>query len=309
MKPSAWIVLTLLCLLGTNARAADCATLAHAGRQAYEQGDTERLKALLPQVEDCSPELRVTLRRRTAELLWNALVARHQAGAPPAALEAALHEVVRFAPLWQAHAALGDLRAEADEHARATEHYQMALDAMNDTGLTPNEPPLAVIESVFRKAERSRLLADRYVPTTVTRNRQPGGLASSAIRSFTPSRTAVPVEFRFDSVELTAKGHEAGLDMVDYLTRQEVAAITLIGHADPSHALAETDPAAAARYNRALSQRRAEALAEFLREQGFGGRIRTEGRGHDEPLAVDEPQRYSREALYRMYRRVELQRD
>ena len=308
MKSSVWLVLTLLCLLGTNAWA-ECATLAHTGQRAYEQGDIERLKALLPQVEDCSPELRVTLRRRTAELLWNAVLARHRAGEPPAALEAALHEVVRFAPLWQAHATLGDLRAEADEHARATEHYQMALDAMNDTGLTPNEPSRQVIKSVYQKAERSRLLADRYVPTTVTRNGQPGGLASPAIRSFTPSRTAVPVEFRFDSVELTTKGREAGLDMVDYLTRQEITAITLIGHADPSHALAETDPDAAARYNRALSQRRAEVLAEFMREQGFSGRIRTEGRGHDEPLAVDDPQRYSRETLYQMYRRVELQRN
>ena len=277
----------------------DCAALSEAGYAAYQHQDRERLEDLLRHAAAC-PDEAFLLATWTAGLWWNEAVRLYQSGAPQGVQEGALHRVLDFAPLWQAHAALGDFASTRDDHTEATRHYQAALDSINSPALTPAEPPEAVIADLFRKAQASRLLAPVYVPTTRSRSGAPTGLASAAFRSFGVREVAVPVQFHFDSVEFTDKGRAAATDLVDYLNRQEVPAVTLIGHADPVG-----NP----EYNRALSLRRAQAVADYLRMAGYRGAVRVEGRGQDEPFAVDDPSRYTQAQLHQLHRRVELRRD
>ncbi len=281
-----------------SAQAADCTALSEQGYSAYQRQDFERLEALLRFAPTC-PDEAFLLATWNASLWWNEALRLYQAGASQAAQEATLRRVLDFAPLWQAHAALGDFASTRNDHTEATRHYQAALDSINSPALTPAEPPAATIGELFRKAQASRLLAPVYVPTSRSRSGTPSGLASTAFRSFGVREVAIPVQFHFDSVEFTEKGRAAAADLLDYLERQGMPAITLIGHADPMG-----DP----EYNRELSLRRAQAVADRLRTQGYSGEVRVEGRGYDEPFQVDDPGRYSLAELHQLHRRVELRR-
>ena len=296
------VVITLGLILtvagSVGAQSTDCAAISKEGYSAYQQQDRDHLEALLRLAAAC-PDDAFLLAIWNASLWWNEALRLHEAGAPLEQQEATLARVLDFAPLWQAHAALGDLARERDDHATAARHYQAALDSINSPALTPAEPPADMIGELFRKAQASRLLAPVYVPTTRTRSGAPSGLASTAFRSFGVREVAVPVQFHFDSVEFTEKGQAAAADLLDYLERQGMPAITLIGHADP---VGDAD------YNQVLSVRRAQAVADRLHAQGYSGTIRVEGRGHDVPFQVDDPERYTLAELHQLHRRVELRR-
>lgn len=297
------VILILVGLAGfgpwvRSAGGGECDDIGREGVDAYQRGDLAGLEEVLGRSLGC-PDERFRLSLQAAALAWNHALALHQSGADAAAQEAGLARVLDFAPLWQAHAALGDMAARRGDHSQAAHHYQQALDSIASPGLTPEEPATDLIQSLFRKAQASRLLAPDYVPTSRSRSGEPTGLARLAIRSFGVREVAVPIQFVFDSVEFTPKGRLAATDLLDYLSRQDLAEVTLIGHADP---------VGCPDYNRRLSQRRAEAVAAFLRGQGFAGLVRTEGKGSAEPFVVDDPQAYSREEMHQLHRRVELRR-
>lgn len=282
------------------AQAQDCADLEARGRAAFAAGNEAGLSEALTDATRPCPAAADTLRQLLAGLRFNEALALHQAQAPVSEQEAALRRVLEVMPLWQAHAALGDLAAGRDDHAEATRQYQDALDAIASPSLTPTEPREAVIAQIFRKAQTSRLLAPDYVPTTRSTRGQPGGLAAPAIRSFGVTRVALPIQFHFDSTEFTEAGTAAAADLADYLRLQGAGAITLVGHADP---VGNAD------YNRRLSLRRAEAVREFLAAQGLDMQIRVEGRGHDQPFEPASEAGLSRDQLHQMHRRVELLRE
>lgn len=277
----------------------DCDSLGQRGFTAYQQKDRDYLEGLLQHAAAC-PDQGFLLAIWNAGLWWNVALSLHEDGAPQETQEAALNRVLDFAPLWQAHAALGDVASARDDHVEATRHYQAALDSINSPALTPNEPPEAVIREIFRKAQASRLLAPVYVATSRSRSGAPTGLASTAFRSFSVREIAVPIQYHFDSVEFTEKGLDAAADLLDYLNRQDVAAVTLIGHADP---VGDVE------YNRKLSLRRAQALGDYLQAAGYHGSVQIDGRGSEEPFAVDDPSRYTQAQLHQLHRRVELRRD
>ncbi|MBN9010306.1 MAG: hypothetical protein J0H63_09290, partial [Rhizobiales bacterium] len=66
----------------------------------------------------------------------------------------------------------------------------------------------------------------------------------------------------------------------------------VIGHADPDEAPE-------------IAEARARAVAAYLDELGYAGRIETVGRGSDEPFAADEPDKLTSEQRARLERRVE----
>lgn len=276
--------------------ATDCAELSAAGHAAFEAHDLETLAATLEAAQECGA-LALALGQRAAALAWNEALRMHERGAPRGDLRAALERTLAFAPLWQAHAALGDMAVEENDHVSATRQYQYALDTIASEAYTPVEPPVEVTSAIHRKAQASRMLANEYVPTTRTRSNEPAGLAAGMVRSFVPVAVAVPVQFEFGRAEFTAEGARAAADMLDYLTRQEVRAITLIGH---------TDPVGSRTFNLELSEARARAVADFLASGGFAGAIEVVGRGPDEPMQVDNPALYSTPQLHQIYRRVEL---
>lgn len=297
---AALLMLGLLLAAG-RAPAADCDALAQALRAEAAGGELERLRALYDESLDCGSELVASAGLAVARAWWNDVLARAQAsGRPASAFEGELRESLRYGQTWQAQAALGDIEAAREDHAAAARHYQLALDAVAEPALTPREPPQAVIAGLFRKAEVARLLSPVHVAMTRTRSGAPAGVGSAGVRSFAPERVAVPVEFVFAEARFTPKGEQAAAELLEILRAEARPAITLIGH---------TDPVGSHEANDRLSLARAQAVADFLRRGGYEGRIAVGGRGKREPLAVDDPGRYSREQLHQIYRRVELARE
>jgi OmpA-OmpF porin, OOP family len=90
-----------------------------------------------------------------------------------------------------------------------------------------------------------------------------------------PLRLSADTLFQFDSAALSAKGH-AALDALEKrIVRADYRSVEIAGHADP---LGEPS------YDRALSERRAEAVRDYLVQRGIDAkRIRTKGLGSSLP--------------------------
>ena len=95
-------------------------------------------------------------------------------------------------------------------------------------------------------------------------------------------RVAVPSEvlFAFDSDAL-ADGAQAALDrVVEAIRAQPAARVTVEGH---------TDDQGGDEYNRALSERRAQAVAAYLAQKGIGAdRLTARGLGKSRPAVAND---------------------
>jgi outer membrane protein OmpA-like peptidoglycan-associated protein len=217
------------------------------------------------------------------------------------AQEGLLQASLSYSRTWVALAMLGDIRMEGKAYEEATTYFQEALTVINDEVETPRAPPNAVIESIFRKASESRMLAERYVAVPVNhRSGAAEGLALGYVRGWKVEKVPVPITFHTDSTQFTSKGVNAAQDLLSYLNQQASPRITIIGH---------TDERGDVSYNLTLSLRRAVSVANWLRQHGFGGEIDTRGRGESVSLELDDPSRYSRQEIWQLNRRVELLRD
>lgn len=112
-----------------------------------------------------------------------------------------------------------------------------------------------------------------------------------------PPAVHLPVNFHFNSVELTEKGKRQAGVMLEYMRdlADPKKRFRLIGH---------TDTQGAADYNLGLSRRRAERLREWFlaRSDLDAGRIETRGLGESAPLLKGDS-----EAEHARNRRVQLQ--
>lgn len=293
--------LGVLGLLPADLAWSDCQVI----YQRAKDADLTTLEALYQEARrtpDCDDTFRAKLGQRVGNEHLRQIQARLRQD-PNADVAAQLDRALSYTRSWQALAMRGDLRHDRHDYYQAAQDYQEALELIADRNLTPDSesPAPALIGAIYKKAERSRLLADRYSPTPTSRSTgEPAGLAATSIRGFVPERVALPITFEYDSTVFDAKGQAATADLLDFLTRQGQREITLIGH---------TDPRGDEAYNLALSQRRAEAVKRFLQAKNYSGTIHTEGRGESEPMALDDPQAYSEEERYRLDRRVELRRN
>ena len=292
-----------LALLAPLTAWGDCTTLAQDIQNAARAGDLPALAGharLIPTEPSCPDDYRAKLARVAALGYIREIPQCLTAGAPLATQEDLLRQSVAIANTWQAQALLGDLELARKHYEAATLAFQQALSLINDPVATPKAPPEAEIQSIFRKASECRLLAERYVAVPVNhRSGTAEGLALTSVRGWAVQRVPLPVTFESGSTAFTAKGEQAASDLADYLLKQNPADITLVGH---------TDDRGSDQDNLALSRRRAETLAAYLREQGFEGRIRTEGAGEAQPIELDDPDRYTQEEIWALNRRVELVR-
>lgn len=294
---------TLAVLLGAGAPAwADCADLQLRAQDLQKANDVGGMKAVFEQAlldSSCSSDYRGQLGRAVVRGVERMVVQGVPTGRPLASFEAELADALRFGSSWRIHAWLGDIARERKDYAKAAASYQESLTVIEDEVATPKPPEPAVIEQIFKQAEESRLLADHFVAPPTTRSGAPGGLASMNVRGFKPTKVALPIEFQYNSVDFTPKGRAAADDLATMLRTQSPSAITLIGH---------TDSRGSRDYNMSLSQRRADAVAAYLRRNGFTGTIDTGGRGPAEPMVLDDPSRYTSEQIHQINRRVELRR-
>ncbi len=286
-------------LLLTQLAQADCQAI---HQQANAATDPATLATLYEQAKtapDCNDLFRSRLGAKVAGAYLQQIRTRLQQNPATDALPD-VNSALQYARLWQALAMRGDLYHDSQDYYRAAMDYQEALEVIADREATPEAPAPALIGQIFKKAERSRLLADRYPPTPTNRSTgKPGGLAAIGIRGFIPEQEALPITFNTDSTEFDSKGQDAAASLAEVLSRQHLQQIRLIGHTDPRGEEAD---------NLELSRRRAEAVKRFLLAKGYTGAIQTEGRGEREPLALDDPGQYTEDQRNQLHRRVELKR-
>ena len=297
----ATLAVSISCAIAVEARA-DCRDVAQSLQAALAAGDPDAAGERYGDVLDedaCDGAFRERAGRAVSVLHARVAQERVAAGETLASQRRLLERGLTFGETWPLLALLGDLAREDRQHGLAAERYQKALTAIQDTVETPQPPPAVEIERIFRLASQSRLLAAEYRPSPATRSGEPGGLAATNIRGFVVERVAVPITFHTATATFTEEGRRAAMDMAVYLKAQNPAQITIEGH---------TDPRGSETYNLDLSRQRAEAVARFLREGGFVGRVDVVAKGESERFPVAEPGAYTQAERWQMDRRVELVR-
>ena len=290
--------LWLLIALPPAAAAIGCPDVQGGIAAASTQADPDLARELYSAAEasgTCSGEALLMMGRNVAYAHYHAA---YREGVSDNDRETLLKSALDYGRPWQVLAAAADAHREGRRYAQATALYQEALDDIRDEHLNPIAPPVAVIASIHKKAEETRLLAPHYV-SRVDRSGRPGGLSNIRIRGFSVTRTAVPVHFEFDSTAFTPEGREAVKDLLGYLAVAGDPDIELVGH---------TDERGSDSYNQLLSVRRAEAVRSFMLAAGYGGQVTVSGRGESEPFEADDPDAYSQEERWKLDRRVELRR-
>ncbi len=296
------VALVVSCLFAATTTAMACTDLRAQVNAALSARDIDRLRDLHGAVgvdATCDPAYRAWLGQVMARELAMGVQAALGQGQSLVSLESQIRQADTYGRFWLVNAWLADIAYDREAFTEAARQYQEALAAIEDETATPTAPPEAAIAHIFGRAEQSRLLADDFVSTPTTRSGKPTGLGSLNLRGFVPRSVALPIEFEYDSTRFTRKGAAAVADLLQQLRIGNDRAITLIGH---------TDPAGQALYNQRLSERRAAAVADYLRAGGYAGNIRVEGRGESEPPRVDGAERFTTAQLNQMARRVELRR-
>ena len=294
------VLAALICGGLSGAVWADCPAAAQQLRAALAAGDLDGARRLHDTVwrePACDDVFRGRAGRAVSLLHARIAQERLAAGASLDSQRVLLERGLEFGRTWPVLALLGDAAHDARDFGRASALYQEALAAIDDAVKTPKPPPPTEIERIFLRAGQSRMLAAEYRVSPRTRSGAPAGLAAARIRGFTVERVPLPISFHTGSAKFTGQGRRAAADMAGYLKMQNPPSIAIAGH---------TDPRGAEAYNLDLSRRRAEAVAAYLREQGFKGRIDVIAKGERERFPVEEASGYTREERWRMDRRVEL---
>lgn len=195
-----------------------------------------------------------------------------------------LEAIYKRQPNWHIAEVLGDSARMKKDYQAAAEWYAKAYDDIQSAD--GESVSMEHIAKLLKKGDEAGRLSPNYV----------SGITAVKVRGVTPKKTALPVTFKFNSTEFTEKGQDAANDLVRILVQQGSPDILLVGH---------TDQVGDENYNRSLSLRRAEKVAQLLVENDYQGRIHVDGKGEDEPPVLDG-QSYTRNELDQLARRVEL---
>jgi outer membrane protein OmpA-like peptidoglycan-associated protein len=186
--------------------------------------------------------------------------------------------------------------------------FDRAIEVLKNPSLTPAPPSTFDVNSLFQRAAQARILAANPInserPTFVNvardgRDGTVGGMYSPSVRGIVPQNIPVPITFESGKTAFTLVGEEAARELVAVLKEQHPGRVTLVGH---------TDSRGAAEHNLILSRERAEAVAQFLRENGVNAEIETLGKGAGEPLKIEDTSGLTQDDLYALNRRVEWRR-
>ena len=110
----------------------------------------------------------------------------------------------------------------------------------------------------------------------------------------------VPIQFVFRKAALTEDGRKAMELLLEYLKIKQPDSVVLTGHADERGSEA---------FNLELSRDRLDAVADYLKANGFTGNLMLVPKGSSEPYQGVDRSRLDRHTLWQLDRRVELQLD
>jgi OmpA-OmpF porin, OOP family len=284
-------------------------------RQAQSAHDLEALKGYYSEAHDpdaaCEPLFLAAFGRDVALAHVDLFLARMRENEDPAAHVHILEEARNYGEPWQLLAMLANVEAALGNHEVAASYYQQVVRELqvasrgvaDDSAAARNLPTSEQFSELYRGMSESALLARTFSPPAVTRGEDDAtGLFPESYRGYVVEEVPLPVQFQFDSTRFTSKGEQVAAYLLDYLLRQGLPRIRLIGH---------TDPKGDAGYNQGLSQRRAEAVRTYLQAGGYTGTVEVEGRGETQPFQPSDPARFANdvEAKHQLDRRVELVRN
>lgn len=110
----------------------------------------------------------------------------------------------------------------------------------------------------------------------------------------------IPIQFVFRRAEFTDEGRNAVALLSEYLKLKKPESIVLTGHADERGREV---------FNLILSRRRLETVADYLKQNGYSGRLVLVPKGSSEPYRGVDRTALDRRTLWQLDRRVELDFD
>ncbi|ACI59221.1 OmpA/MotB domain protein (plasmid) [Rhizobium leguminosarum bv. trifolii WSM2304] len=258
---------------------------------------------------DCG-QFQVNAQRRVAALRLAAAQEMMAANQPVTDYEPLLVAADSPQVLWQASATLGEIYFSARRFADAAADYQQAIEIIKNETRTPKAPPADTISDLIQRAAQARILAANptsdnpqgsFVPAEKDhRSGVLGGIYSENVRGIVPVSIPVPITFDFNKSSFTSIGTEAAQELLEALKEQKPGRVILIGH---------TDRRGGDDYNQKLSERRAQAVADFLKSNGIDASIDAEGRGASEPVDVTATANLTEDDVDALNRRVEWRRE
>jgi outer membrane protein OmpA-like peptidoglycan-associated protein len=301
-----------IAVVASPALAEDCAAKIDSFNAAVDAGMDDLAQGYVDEIAtspDCSRYELPVQRRLAAQRLQIAqlMMAR---GRPVAEYESLLLAAQKPQVLWQASATLGEVRFGQRRFADAAQAYDVAVEIIKNETLTPVAPSKYDIEGLIDRAGEARLLAasdpgasvnEKFVAASKDqRNGLIGGFYSQSVRGIVPRSVPVPITFEYRTTAFTDAGQEAVRELLEVVQEQKPSHMVLVGHAD-SRGTAE--------FNMKLSRERADAVADFLRQNGVQVPIRSEGKGATEPIQLPDTSGLTEEDIYALNRRVEWLRD
>lgn len=198
---------------------------------------------------------------------------------------------------WTVYSVRGDLAAKQQDWRTATEEYLLAYEELSSNPKAAQSIPdfAQRKERIRRLAEEAQLVHGEIV-AVVTRDGStqivPGEARGPEVEQ------DIPVQFDTDSAALNPAGITSAKLILDDLKRRDgLARILVVGH---------TDERGTDEHNRKLSERRAQAVAQYLKSHGISAPITHEGRGESEPKEISSEARYTQEEKWAIQRRVQV---
>jgi len=282
------------------AAASPCDAAIAQAREAVEAADLDRFDGARQGLDSCEASVRRYWSDELARGLYREAVNRiRKQGQSLPEQRALMERALGFGDPYEVLALQCRIDHLEKRFAEAQRSCELALTRIQDTERTPRPPPPEAIERIFKLAEESRLLAQHYQSSPVTRSGEPSGISAPLVRGFVVKKVAIPIQFQFGKAEFTEDGTRAAADLVTMLRQQQPPHIRLIGH---------TDPAGTDAVNDALSLARAATVQRFIEAQGLKLSIEVEGHGKREPYQPASPDELTADQLAQLSRRVELVR-
>jgi outer membrane protein OmpA-like peptidoglycan-associated protein len=206
----------------------------------------------------------------------------------------AFKRALGFEKHWRSYAELGRLEWGVKNYAPAAASFQLALNELVD-GDPSHQASEEEIAEVYQLASAAIALADQPVSMPTTRSGDAGGIFKTKIRGFEVEEVPLPITFEFDSTTFDAVGLTYAEALVSHVMQLSPDVVRLAGH---------TDPQGSEDYNLSLSEARAAALRDFMRERGYDGEIEIIGLGESQLPEPPQGIEVGSEEHYRIARRV-----